>query len=173
MSQKPSHMPYQITDRIIYGRSGWVRLCYIMTLQYWTSLWLEIYSLLWLFHFMHLKISTLAAISIAKHASLWGVTLDQILNIFLSLTSWSPKWSLPMRSSSKMLYPFLVSILMLHAPRLHHNEMRPLCDNCNMHEDSKFFGVWCNVVGWMVPNISKESKALIPKGQVDQEEVPK
>lgn len=90
---------------------------------------------------MHLIISTLAAISIAKHASLWGVTLDHVLNIILSLTSWSRKWSLPMRSSSKMLYPFLVSLLVLHAPLLHHNEMRFLCHNCNMYEDSKFFRV--------------------------------
>jgi len=144
-----------------------------MMVQHRTSLWLEVYSLLWLFHFMHLIISTLAAISIAKHASLWGVTLDQILNIILLQTSWSFIWFLPMRSSSKMLYPFLVSLLVLHAPLLHHNYTRFLCHNCNMHEDSKFFGVWLYIVGWVVPSISKESKAFILKGQVDQEEVPK
>lgn len=42
-----------------------------------------------------------------------------------------------------------------------------------MYEDSKFFRVWCHVVGWVVPDISKESKAFVLNGQMDQEEVPK
>ena len=41
-----------------------------------------------------------------------------------------------------------------------------------MYEDSKFFRVWCHVVGWVLPDISKESKAFILNGHVDQE-VPK